>query len=49
MLAVIKTEKGPGADVREAEVPAVRPDEVLVKVSAAAICGTDLHIYDWDP
>jgi threonine 3-dehydrogenase len=49
MLAVIKTKKGPGADVREAEVPVVRPDEVLVKVSAAAICGTDLHIYDWDP
>ena len=29
--------------------PTPGPEEVLIKVTHAAICGTDLHIYDWDP
>ncbi len=30
-------------------MPAPAPGEVLIKVAAASICGTDLHIFDWDP
>lgn len=30
-------------------VPDVGPGEVLVEVKATSICGTDVHIYDWDP
>jgi threonine 3-dehydrogenase len=48
MLAVVKPEAAPGADVREVKVPAFGRSDVLVKVKVASICGTDLHIYNWD-
>jgi threonine 3-dehydrogenase len=38
-----------GTEVRECPVPVPGPDEVLIRVAAAAICGTDKHIYHWDP
>src|ERR1700730_18433352 len=48
MLAVVKPEAAPGAEVREVKVPAFGSSDVLVKVKVASICGTDLHIYNWD-
>jgi threonine 3-dehydrogenase len=48
MLAVVKAEAAPGADVREVKIPAFGRTDVLVKVKVASICGTDLHIYNWD-
>src|SRR5882757_5765502 len=48
MLAVVKSEAAPGADVREVKIPAFGRGDVLVKVKVASICGTDLHIYNWD-
>ncbi len=48
MLAVVKPEAAPGAEVRQVPVPEIGPGEVLVKVNVASICGTDLHIYNWD-
>ena len=48
MLAVVKPEPAPGAEVREVAIPRFGPNEVLVKVRIASICGTDLHIYEWD-
>ena len=30
-------------------VPQLEPDEVLIEVRATSICGTDLHIYEWNP
>ena len=48
MLAVVKPEAAPGADVRRMPVPEIGPDDVLVKVKVASVCGTDLHIYNWD-
>ncbi len=48
MLAVVKPEPAPGAEVREVKVPSFGRTDVLVKVKVASICGTDLHIYDWD-
>ena len=48
MLAVVKPEAAPGADVRQMPLPEIGPDDVLVKVKVASICGTDLHIYEWD-
>lgn len=35
-------------EVREAAVPRIKPDEVLIKVRAAAVCGSDLHIFQYD-
>ena len=48
MLAVVKPEAAPGAEIREVKVPEYGPNDVLVKVKVASICGTDLHIYNWD-
>ncbi|HEX8153500.1 MAG TPA: alcohol dehydrogenase catalytic domain-containing protein [Thermoanaerobaculia bacterium] len=52
MQAVVKSAPldGPeGTAVRDCPVPKITPDEVLIRVAAAAICGTDKHIYHWDP
>jgi threonine 3-dehydrogenase len=48
MLAVVKPRPAAGADIREVPVPKFGPTEVLVKVKVASVCGTDLHIYNWD-
>src|SRR5258708_3385207 len=48
MLAVVKPEAAPGAEIREVKIPSYGPSEVLVRVKVASICGTDLHIYEWD-
>jgi threonine 3-dehydrogenase len=48
MKALRKPRPEPGAQVENVDVPATRPGEVLVRVRAASICGTDLHIYHWD-
>jgi len=48
MRALRKTEKGPGAELVEIPVPAPGEGEVLVRVHATSICGTDLHIVDWN-
>src|SRR6202795_3682009 len=49
MLAVVKAEAAPGAEIRQVKIPAFGHNDVLVKVKVASICGTDLHIYNWDP
>src|SRR5216684_534080 len=49
MQAVVKAHAVPGIEIREVPVPTPGPGEVLVKVSAASVCGTDLHIFNWDP
>ncbi len=48
MQAIVKTEPRPGAELRQVAVPEVGLNDVLVRVRAASICGTDLHIYRWD-
>ncbi len=48
MQAVVKPNPAPGAEIREVKVPEFGRNEVLVKVIVASICGTDLHIYEWD-
>ena len=48
MLAVVKPARRAGAEIRDVKVPSFGPNDVLVKVKVASICGTDLHIYDWD-
>jgi len=48
MRAVVKTGPGPGMQVREVPEPTCGPSDVLIKVHAAGVCGTDLHIWEWD-
>lgn len=48
MRALRKARPEPGAELADVPIPEVGPDDVLVKVRATTICGTDLHIYNWD-
>jgi threonine 3-dehydrogenase len=52
MKAVVKTapvDGAAGTEIRDCPVPVPAPDEMLIRVAGAAICGTDKHIYHWDP
>jgi threonine 3-dehydrogenase len=49
MRALCKTRPEPGAELIEAPIPEVGPDDVLIKIRACTICGTDLHVFNWDP
>lgn len=49
MRALMKTGPHSGASLEELPLPEVGPRDILVRVLAASICGTDLHIYAWDP
>ena len=48
MKAALKAEEAPGAEIALVDIPQIGPCDVLVEVKAASICGTDLHIYEWD-
>ncbi|MDX1932649.1 MAG: L-threonine 3-dehydrogenase [Capsulimonadales bacterium] len=48
MKAIVKTEQGPGAELREVPIPSVPRDGVLVRIKSVSICGTDFHVYSWD-
>ena len=48
MKALAKTAPGPGLDLIRAPVPEIGPDDVLIKIHKTGICGTDIHIWDWD-
>jgi threonine 3-dehydrogenase len=48
MRAVVKAQAGPGVEIREVPVPSCGPGQVLLRVLRAGVCGTDLHIYEWD-
>ncbi|MEA2090584.1 MAG: L-threonine 3-dehydrogenase [Thermoproteota archaeon] len=48
MHAIVKKKLGPGAEIANVNVPKIGDNEVLVKVKMASICGTDVHIWDWN-
>src|SRR3954464_15374226 len=48
MMAVMKPQAKPGVEIRDVAIPQIGLTDVLVKVKVASICGTDLHIYNWD-
>lgn len=48
MRALVKTEARPGLELIEVPVPRMGPSDVLIKVKATGICGTDLHVDRWD-
>lgn len=48
MKALVKTGRGPGLEMRDVPRPEPAAGEVLVRVLKTGICGTDIHIYDWD-
>ncbi len=48
MDAIIKPAAAPGLELRKVPVPTPGPGEVLIRVHKTAICGTDVHIYNWN-
>ena len=48
MKALVKSRAEPGLTVQDVPVPATGRDDVLIRVLRTGICGTDLHIYQWD-
>ncbi len=48
MKALRKMKAARGLSMEAAPVPSIGPTDVLVRVKATSICGTDLHIYGWD-
>jgi threonine 3-dehydrogenase len=49
MRALAKMRPAPGAELVERPVPEPGAGEVLLHIEAASICGTDAHLYNWDP
>jgi threonine 3-dehydrogenase len=49
MRALAKTRPAPGAELIERPVPTPGLGEVLLHMEAASICGTDIHLFQWDP
>jgi len=48
MQAIVKAQRAPGLTVSSVPKPVAGPGEVLIRVRHAGVCGTDLHIADWD-
>ncbi|MEO6970321.1 MAG: L-threonine 3-dehydrogenase [Chthoniobacterales bacterium] len=48
MQALVKRKAEPGLWLEEVPVPEVGDDDVLIRIKKTSICGTDVHIYNWD-
>ena len=48
MKALVKQSAEPGFTLTDVPEPRIRDDEVLIRVRRAGVCGTDVHIHDWD-
>jgi threonine 3-dehydrogenase len=48
MKALVKSEAEPGIWMQQVPEPEMGINDVLIKISRSAICGTDMHIYNWD-
>jgi threonine 3-dehydrogenase len=48
MKALVKLKAEPGIWMTDVPVPEYGPNDVLIKIKKTAICGTDVHIYEWD-
>ena len=48
MFALVKARPGKGLELTKVPIPKVGYGEVLIRIRKTAICGTDLHIYNWD-
>ncbi len=48
MKALVKKEAGPGIWLEDLPQPQIGPNDVLIEIAKTAICGTDMHIFNWD-
>ena len=49
MKALVKKEATPGLWLEDVPIPKVGVNDVLIRIHKSSICGTDVHIYNWDP
>jgi len=49
VLAVVKSKPETGIEIMEVREPDIGRAEVMIEVEACGICGSDVHIYDWEP
>jgi threonine 3-dehydrogenase len=49
MRAIVKKDASPGLTLKEMPAPGIAPGEALIRVKRVGLCGTDLHIYHWEP
>jgi len=47
MKAIVKTKFGPGIEILDVKKPAAGDNDILVKILAGSLCGSDVHIYEW--
>ena len=48
MKALVKAQAAPGLSIEDIPEPSIGINDVLIRVRRTGICGTDVHIYDWD-
>ncbi len=48
MKALVKTQRAPGLEMQDVPIPSIGPNDVLIRIHKSAICGTDMHIWNWD-
>ena len=48
MKALVKKESGPGLWLDDVPEPKIGINDVLIRVDRTGICGTDLHVYEWN-
>ena len=48
MRTLAKTKREPGIWMVDAPKPPLGPNDVMIRIRKTAICGTDMHIYNWD-
>ncbi|MEJ2629017.1 MAG: alcohol dehydrogenase catalytic domain-containing protein, partial [bacterium] len=49
MKSLVKRYRKKGLWLEEKEIPKYGSNDLLIKIKKTAICGTDLHIYNWNP
>jgi threonine 3-dehydrogenase len=48
MRALVKSKREPGLWMEDVPMPEIGPNDVLIRIHKSAICGTDMHIWNWD-
>ena len=48
MRALVKARPDTGLELQRQPVPEIGPDDVLIRINKTGICGTDIHIWNWD-
>src|SRR5471030_1366070 len=48
MKALVKIKREPGLWMEDVPKPEIGPNDLLIRIKKTAICGTDVHIYNWD-